>query len=173
MEMQYVQSIQISGFNLKAGSILSVFKPKKRSLRTVHADIGVRGTGLYLECDSDKSYICTCYGTVDISILKMPEVTETVTTQHHDEPRYIYSGKEKNSEKITYIDKNYSLPHPTGDWSKTRCPFMLAIETTASKATYHFQASDGTFSSHFSATKNYFWRGQSKTRVQPFGKNSL
>jgi hypothetical protein len=101
------KEIEISGFNLKTGSILSVFKPKKRSLRTVHANIGVRGTGLYLECDSDKSYICTCYGTVDISILKMPDVTETVTTQHHDEPRYIHSGKKEieNAPVINHTDK--------------------------------------------------------------------
>ena len=62
---------------------------------------------MYLECDSDKSYICTFYGTVDISILKMPDVTETVTTQHHDEPRNIFSGKKEieNAPVINHTDK--------------------------------------------------------------------
>ena len=37
----------------------------------------------------------------------MPDVTETVTTQHHDEPRYIYSGKKEieNAPVINHTDK--------------------------------------------------------------------
>ena len=57
---------------------------------------------------------------------------------------------------VTQTDKNYALPHPTGDWSKIRTPFNIAIETTASKAIYHFQSSDGTVSSHFSASTDLF-----------------
>ncbi len=54
---------EISGFDLKSGAILSVFVRKKRTLRTLTAVIGIRGTGVYLETDSEKTYVCTCYGT--------------------------------------------------------------------------------------------------------------
>jgi len=54
---------EISGFNIRSGAILSVFARKKRTLRTLSALIGIRGTGVYLETDSSKTYVCTCYGT--------------------------------------------------------------------------------------------------------------
>ena len=62
---------------------------------------------MYLECDANKSYICTCYGTVDISLLNLPDVSETVTTQHHDESRFVYSGKDEieNAPVINHTDK--------------------------------------------------------------------
>ena len=51
---------EISGFNLRSGAILSVFARNKRTLRTLSALIGIRGTGVYIETDSDKTYVCTC-----------------------------------------------------------------------------------------------------------------
>ena len=50
---------EISGFSLISGAILSVFAWKKRTLRTVTAVIGVKGTGVYLVDDSEKTYVCT------------------------------------------------------------------------------------------------------------------
>ena len=54
---------EISGFQLRSGAILSVFARGKRTLRTPTAVIGIRGTGIYLEAESEKTYVCTCYGT--------------------------------------------------------------------------------------------------------------
>ena len=81
---------EISGFNLKSGAILSVFARKKRTLRTLSAVIGIRGTGVYLETDSSKTYVCTCYGTSHLQVKDATEINETVTTLHHDQPRFIY-----------------------------------------------------------------------------------
>ena len=86
---------EISGFHLSAGAILSVFARKKRTLRTITAVIGIRGTGVYLETDSEKTYVCTCYGTSHLQVKDVPEISETVTTLHHDQPRFIYSGEKR------------------------------------------------------------------------------
>jgi len=86
---------EISGFDLKSGAILSVFVRKKRTLRTLTAVIGIRGTGVYLETDSEKTYVCTCYGTSHLQVKDVPEINETVTTLHHDQPRFIYSGEKR------------------------------------------------------------------------------
>jgi len=86
---------EISGFHLRSGAILSVFARKKRTLRTITAVIGIRGTGIYLETDSEKTYVCTCYGTSHLQVKDVPEINETVTTLHHDQPRFIYSGEKR------------------------------------------------------------------------------
>ena len=64
-------------------------------MRTLTAVIGIRGTGVYLETDSEKTYVCTCYGTSHLQVKDVPEISETVTTLHHDQPRFIYSGKKR------------------------------------------------------------------------------
>ena len=64
-------------------------------LRTPTAVIAIRGTGAYLESDSEKTYICTCYGTSHLQIKETPDITETVTTQHHEAPRFIYAAEKR------------------------------------------------------------------------------
>ncbi len=64
-------------------------------MRTLTAVIGIRGTGVYLETDSEKTYVCTCYGTSNLQVKDAPEINETVTTLHHDQPRFIYSGEKR------------------------------------------------------------------------------
>ena len=86
---------EISGFNLRSGAILSVFASKKRTLRTLSALIGIRGTGVYIETDSNKTYVCTCYGTSYMQVIDSPEINETVTTLYHDQPRTIYSREKR------------------------------------------------------------------------------
>ena len=86
---------EIIGFNLSSGAILSVFASKNRKLRTSAALIGIRGTGVYIETDSKKTYVCTCYGTSYMQVKDAPEINETVTTLYHDQPRFIYSGEKR------------------------------------------------------------------------------
>ena len=86
---------EISGFNLRSGAILSVFARNKRTLRTLSALIGIRGTGVYIETDSNKTYVCTCYGTSYMQVIDSPEINETVTTLYHDQPRSIYSREKR------------------------------------------------------------------------------
>ena len=81
---------RIIGFEVIKGGVLSVFSKKKRKIRTPSAIIGVRGTGVYIEVDDEKSYICTCYGKAILQRKDNLDVKEVVKTSHHDEPRYIY-----------------------------------------------------------------------------------
>ena len=84
----FVRSMQ-----LLSGRLLSVFGRRREQdpleLRTPVATIGIRGTGVYTESDPDKSYLCTCYGTTAIASAIDPSAQETLTTRHHDAPRYI------------------------------------------------------------------------------------
>jgi hypothetical protein len=78
---------------LLAGKVLSVFVPGNRvNVSTRTATIGIRGTGLYLECVPDCTYACTCYGSTQLDPLADPTKGETVKTTYHDSPRYIYAS---------------------------------------------------------------------------------
>ena len=79
---------------LVTGKLLSVFGRGPRRITTPTATIGIRGTGIYIEAEAERTYVCTCYGVVDLQASNMPEVRETVSTTHHDAPRYIYAHGE-------------------------------------------------------------------------------
>lgn len=79
---------------LVTGKLLSVFGRGSRRITTSTATIGIRGTGIYIEAEAERSYVCTCYGVVDLQASNMPEARETVSTTHHDAPRYIYAHGE-------------------------------------------------------------------------------
>ena len=83
-------SVLLTGLRIVTGRILSVFAPgARKKLQTDTATMGIRGTGIYVEAERDRSYVCTCYGTVDIVSRADPAVRETVQTTHHDQPRYV------------------------------------------------------------------------------------
>jgi len=94
---------EISGFNLSSGAVLSVFARKKRTLRTLSALIGIKGTGVYIETDSNKTYVCTCYGTSYMEVIDSPEINETVSTTYHDQPRS-FSYREKIIDVVPVIN---------------------------------------------------------------------
>jgi hypothetical protein len=73
------------------GALLSVFESgQRREIRTATATIGIRGTGIYVEIEAQRTYACTCYGEAVLTPVDDPGAAETVVTQHHDQPRYIY-----------------------------------------------------------------------------------
>ncbi len=71
------------------GAVLSVFGSGAKRIETPTATIGIRGTGLYLEAEPERTYVCTCYGEVDLASRVDPAARETVRTTHHEAPRYI------------------------------------------------------------------------------------
>jgi hypothetical protein len=82
----------VSGLRVVTGALLSVFEPgKPKTIRTATATIGIRGTGIYVEVESKRTYACTCYGEAELVPVDDPNQAETVRTQHHDEPRFIYA----------------------------------------------------------------------------------
>lgn len=74
-----------SFLRLVTGGLLGVFgRGEPRIIRTSAATIGIRGTGLYLEADQYHTYICDCYGIVDLASSQNKHLhRETVQAQHH------------------------------------------------------------------------------------------
>lgn len=86
------------GMRLLTGAVLSVFGKRKATekqykMHTSTATVGIRGTGVYAESEPalNRSYVCTCYGDVNISAIADPSINEDIKTTHHENPRYIYA----------------------------------------------------------------------------------
>lgn len=81
------------GLRLLSGAMLNVFgeREPERSLevRTPTAYTGIRGTGLYVEAWPESSYVCNCYGAIEIAAATAPQVREQIISQHHDDPRWV------------------------------------------------------------------------------------
>jgi hypothetical protein len=86
----------VTGLRVVTGAVLSVFEPEvPKRIRTPTATVGIRGTGVYVESEPGRTYVCTCYGTADLEAAADPQrYRETVTATRHDEPRYIYASGE-------------------------------------------------------------------------------
>jgi hypothetical protein len=85
-----VGALALTGLRLVTGAALSVFAPgEPKTLRTATATIGIRGTGIYLEAEPARTYVCVCYGVADLAASFDPSARETVQTRHHEAPRYI------------------------------------------------------------------------------------
>lgn len=87
------------------GKILSVFSEGRRTITTRTATIGVKGTGMYVETEPDRTYVCLCYGTATLEAASDPDARETIKTTHHDSPRYIHGeGADKKIVKAKMIN---------------------------------------------------------------------
>ena len=82
----------IQTLRIVTGKLLSVLGPGARRIETPTATVGIRGTGIYVEAEPDRTYVCTCYGVADLEPRDRPDLRETVTTRHHEQPRYIRTG---------------------------------------------------------------------------------
>ncbi len=81
----------VRGLRMLSGRLLSVFgkSQSRRQLTTATATIGIRGTGVYLESEPERSYVCTCYGHTRIVARGNPSQIREVRTRHHDSPFFI------------------------------------------------------------------------------------
>lgn len=81
------------GLRLITGKAMSVFgkraKGQTHTIKTTTATIGIRGTGVYTESYNDRSYVCTCYGSTQIRDNQGGKSQESITSKHHDAPRFI------------------------------------------------------------------------------------
>jgi hypothetical protein len=79
-----------TGLRIVTGAILSVFASGKPSrIVASTATIGIRGTGVYVESEPDRTYVCTCYGEAELAAIGDPAAREVIRTSHHEHPRYI------------------------------------------------------------------------------------
>lgn len=102
-------SSRVADITLLAGKLLSVFAPGERRLTTTTAVAGIRGTGLYLESEAERSYLCLCYGAADIGPLAAPHVLERLHTTHHESPRWIYRDHMEAAALINHSDAELIL----------------------------------------------------------------
>jgi hypothetical protein len=90
---------------LASGALLSVFGRSNKRLITPTSTIGIRGTGLYVESGPDRSYVCTCYGEVNIGTPDDANVSERIVSKHHDAPRYVLKrGAAKRIQPAPFIN---------------------------------------------------------------------
>ena len=86
------KALLLSGLRMLTGALLGVFgKGGSRQLLTTTATAGIRGTGIYLEASPERTYLCACYGTVEIE------------DQHRTEKRLVVSGY--HAPNIIYAEK--------------------------------------------------------------------
>jgi hypothetical protein len=94
---------------LLAGKLLSVFEKGERTLSTVTAVAGIRGTGIYMESDEERSYVCLCYGNITLSPADAPSASEVIKTTHHDSPRWVYRDRMTPAKVINHTDEELIL----------------------------------------------------------------
>lgn len=82
----------VDTIRLISGRLLSVFGKTEHLVTTRTATIGIRGTGVYVEADPEKSYVCTCYGITELGANGDPASREIIEASHHDAPKYILAS---------------------------------------------------------------------------------
>lgn len=102
-----IQSV-VGNMRLLAGQLLTVFAKRRHTIETPTVVIGVRGTGVYLEANPQETYLCTCYGIVDLSAATDPTSRETIESKHHDKPRYIAASGSKGKRIRSAPFKNHT-----------------------------------------------------------------
>lgn len=91
--------------SLERGRVLSVFGPKRITLKTSHASVGIRGTGAYLEAEPAETRLCLCYGAALLTPLGRPAKAEELRTRHHDSPRRIRGGAMEPYKQADHTDE--------------------------------------------------------------------
>jgi len=100
----------VGGLQLVTGALLSVFGKTRHQIDTPTATIGIRGTGVYVEAQPDLSYLCTCYGETTITSAQHPNNSESITSLHHDAPKYVTAkGEILDADSINHSDEELLL----------------------------------------------------------------
>lgn len=100
---------RVGTIKLLAGKLLSVFEKGERRLITPTAIAGIRGTGIYLESEAQRSYVCLCYGSARLGPLAAPQLQETFSTTHHESPRWVYADRMEPAKVANHDDEELIL----------------------------------------------------------------
>lgn len=108
MGKQTITQNVVNNMRLLAGQLLTVFAKRRHTIETPTVVIGVRGTGVYLETNPQETYLCTCYGIVDLTATSDKTSRETIESTHHDKPRYIATSGDKGKRIRSAPFKNHT-----------------------------------------------------------------
>jgi hypothetical protein len=81
----------IGGLRILTGGLLAVFAKGPRQLTTPTATAGIRGTGVYIEASAERTYLCTCYGEVELRD-SHGKPLRTIVSGYHT-PAMVYAEK--------------------------------------------------------------------------------
>jgi hypothetical protein len=82
-------SAVVGGLRILTGALLAVFGKGQRRIMTSTATIGIRGTGVYLEVGREQTYLCACYGDVEVRDKKGTQRRRLISGYHT--PAMIYA----------------------------------------------------------------------------------
>ncbi len=99
----------VKGLRLVSGALLSAFGKGPHDIITPTATIGIRGTGIYVEAQADRSYVCNCYGTTVIAAAADPAAAETVVSKHHNARYVTADGKLRTAPFLRHDDDELML----------------------------------------------------------------
>jgi hypothetical protein len=107
-------SFVVRSLKLLNGALLSVSTGTTLSLTTATANVGVRGTGFYVESEPERTYFCTCYGVTDIAAIDDAGSRATIEATHHERPVYILRSGEagrkiRDAPFINHTDEELTL----------------------------------------------------------------
>ena len=94
----------VNVMRLATGALLSVFGSGAKRVVTTTSASGIRGTGIYVESEPERSYVCTCYGDVLISAVDDANVSERIVSKHHDAPRYVLKAGANRIQPAPFIN---------------------------------------------------------------------
>lgn len=97
----------VNFLRLITGALLSVYGGGPRTVAGPNAIVGIRGTGLYVETEAARTYVCTCYGETNIAAADDPAISETIVSMHHDAPRYVLAAPDKGRRIVSAPFKNH------------------------------------------------------------------
>lgn len=85
-----VKAAIVKTLNLLSGKMLGAFGRGEKQVLAPTVTIGIRGTGVYVEAEPKRAYVCTCYGETQLDA-RDGKASERIRTTYHDAPRYIYA----------------------------------------------------------------------------------
>jgi hypothetical protein len=100
---------RVGEIKLLAGKLLSVFDKGERKLRTATAVAGIRGTGIYMESEAERTYVCLCYGIARLEPINASGRSETFKTTHHESPRWVYPDRMEPAQVVNHSDEELIL----------------------------------------------------------------
>ena len=97
---------RVSSIDVKAGQMLAAFKKgRPRTIKTMNATMGIRGTAIYLDAKKRQTEFCTCYGKTTVYENDHKKSVKKVSATHHY-PLMIKNGKvsKMNPTKPSHTD---------------------------------------------------------------------